>query len=283
MASAVLLSGCVIGDTGTGGPTERTEPPAPTVSTTPTDSLAQDLTVDESSGHAGVALLDDGELRTGGSLADTADAAWSTSKVPLAVAALSRPSLSADVGRQVGAAISASDNGAAEALWASLGTPEEAAQAVEDVLAEGGDPDTDVPSQKRREEFSTFGQTYWTLEAQATFASNLQCLREADTVVAAMGQIVAGQDYGLGQFDGAVYKGGWGPGDDGTYLVRQFGLVPGADGTLVPVAVSATSPDGRYESAQAVLDRVVGSLGAQVTGARGVPQDGDCGDSAAVG
>lgn len=262
-ACALLLGGCVIGDVDQDGDQDQDGPatgsaaPAPTTGTedpadpadtedaeTPETFEQGDLAIDESAGSAGVALLDGGAVRTGGSMADMSDAAWSTSKVPLAIAALN--AAGGGLEEQMRQAISASDNDAAEALWASLGSPSEAAQAVQDVLADGGDTGTEVPAEKRREEFSTFGQTYWTLEAQATFASNLRCLPGTDPVVEAMGQVVAGQDYGLGQIDGAVYKGGWGPGDDGTYLIRQFGLVPAQDGTMVPVAVAAEAPDGSY-------------------------------------
>lgn len=302
VALALLVSGCTIGDVGdrgsdgtdgtdgTGATTapgtpEPTSPSAPSSPSAPASDAPQPggtLEVPEDAGSVGVALLDGGELRTGGSLAGRQDAsdpavtaAWSTIKVPLAVAALrGDPGLTA----QMQQAVTASDNAAADALWSSLGTPEQAASAVQGVLAEAGDTQTTVPAEKRRAEFSTFGQTDWTLEAQTTFARGLQCLDGAGPVLDAMGQVVAGQDYGLGRFDGALFKGGWGPSDDGSYLVRQFGLVPADDGTLVPVAVSATAADGSYESAQGVLDRVVDELHDTVTGAHGVPDGGDCSD-----
>lgn len=293
LMATLLLSGCVIGEADRGEPTGTPAPPsdtavvttgpAPTTggatSTAPPPGPPGDggtVEVPESDGSVGVVLLDDGERRSGGSLAGLADAAWSTSKVPLAVAALNNAPGDQEITAQVRQAITVSDNAAADALWASLGDPADAAAAVQDVLREGGDTSTTVPAEKRRAEFSTFGQTTWSLDDQAVFASGLRCVTGSAPVLEAMGQVGADQSYGLGQFDGARFKGGWGPGEDGTYLVRQFGLVPADDGTVVPVAVAATAPDGSYASAQAVLNQVAEALRDTVRGAHGVATDGDC-------
>ncbi|WP_260853565.1 hypothetical protein [Corynebacterium glyciniphilum] len=285
VATSLLLTGCVIGEVDRDSPTvtsdaatvEVTTGPAPTTGSEP-GPTADDGSLDlpDVAGEAGVVLLDAGDGRSGGSLADLADAAWSTSKVPLAIAALNNAPGDETLAGQMRQAITASDNDAAEALWASLGDPQDAAAAVQDVLREGGDMTTTVPAEKRRAEFSTFGQTTWTLDDQVTFASELRCVSGSDPVLDAMGQVSADQSYGLGQFDGARFKGGWGPREDGTYLLRQFGLIPVNDGTMVPVAVAATATDGSYESAQGVLDQVVESVRDTVAGAHGVAADGDC-------
>src|SRR6516165_12191932 len=63
--------------------------------------------------------------------------AWSTIKVPLAIAALRSDWLRAkDLAAK---AITESDNGASEQLWSGLGDPAEAARRVQDIIAEGGD------------------------------------------------------------------------------------------------------------------------------------------------
>lgn len=291
-AAVLLLTGCVIGEVdrpgettaaGTAGTTSSIAGgAAPSPTTTAPDApdagadAGADIDVAETGGSVGVALLDDGVLRTGGSLADLADAAWSTSKVPLAIAALNAaPGDDALVG-QMRQAITVSDNAAAEVLWTSLGDPAQAAAAVQDVLRAGGDTTTTVPAEKRRAEFSVFGQTTWTLDDQVTFAAGLRCIRGSEPVLEAMGQVSPDQSSGLGQFDGARFKGGWGPDGNGTYLLRQFGLVPAGDGTTVPVAVAVTAADGTYESAQGVLDAAVASVRDTVTGAHGEAADGDC-------
>jgi beta-lactamase class A len=95
--------------------------------------------------------------------------AWSTIKVPLAIAAL-REANPPEVTQTMTAAITDSDNAAAESLWASLGDPTVAAQKVEKVLREAGD-ETKVQSQKVRPPFTAFGQTIWSLTEQAKFIS----------------------------------------------------------------------------------------------------------------
>lgn len=292
----MLLSGCVIGDVdGDGGattadatreaPVDATQDAAPDPTTSGDAAGArveQDLELPAEVtglGEMSVAVLDfvggdgDGDLRFGGA-GDVTDSAWSTSKVPLSVAALRQDSSPAVVA-QVEQAITESDNAAADALWASLGDPATAASAVQDVLAEAGDTTT-VESRKVRPEFSAYGQTQWSLGDQTRFAAELHCLDGAGPVSDAMGRIAEGQNYGLGTFAGAQYKGGWGPGADGRYLVRQFGLVPAQDGTMVPVALAAVPADGSYESGQSALTAVTDALRGEIEGATGVGDRTTC-------
>ena len=180
----------------------------------------------------------------------TAVAPWSTMKVPIAIAALRRsPGMEATAKQ----AIQNSDNAAAEELWGALGTPEQAAAATSGVIKEGSST-ARVESQVVRPGFSSFGQSDWSLSDQAEFASHLRCIRGAEPVVAAMGNIVNGGGYGLGTIPGAIFKGGWGPSSSGGYGVRQFGLIPKSDGKgYVAVAIAVESPDGSYEVGQAEL------------------------------
>ncbi|WP_315148228.1 hypothetical protein [Corynebacterium variabile] len=288
LLTAVTLSGCVIGTVddddadGDAGQTVVTvtddgapDPTGPATSTSaaPAAGPAEGAEVNVDVLYA-LAYLDNGSVVTAGDLETTV--AWSTSKVPVAVAALRAvedgTSLSdaATVQGNVTSAITASDNGAAQALWDSLGDPATAGAKVEDVLREGGDASTTVQTQVVRDGFTSFGQTLWSAADQVRFAGGLSCLAGAQPVLTAMGQISAGQDYGLGRIPEARYKGGWGPDTSGSYQVRQFGLVPGADGTLVPVAVAVTSPDGSYESGSAALSEIVDQLSGTLSGVHGV-------------
>lgn len=154
-------------------------------------------------------------------------------------------------------AITVSDNQAAESLWAALGGGDAAASAVGAVLAEGGDTVSQVPSVHTRAGYSIFGQTRWSLADQARFASNLPCLGGAGRVVDLMGQIAPEQQWGLGRIPGARFKGGWGPGETGGYLVRQFGLVPG-DGGDMAVALAVEAPT--FEAGTAALSSMADAL-----------------------
>lgn len=184
----------------------------------------------------------------------TTGIAWSTIKVPLAIAALRHdPEGSYD---DAEAAITWSDNGAAESLWVSLGDGMEAAKAVQDVLDETGDGDTGVVGPRTQLDYTAFGQTEWTLSNQARFGAALPCLPETETVTRLMSQITPEQRWGLGTLAGAEFKGGWGPDDDsGIYLARQFGVVPTGAGH-VGVALAAQADSGTFEDATALLDQL---------------------------
>lgn len=192
-----------------------------------------------------------GDLQTG--------VAWSTSKVPLAIAALR---VNPGAATQVRAAITQSDNEAAEALWEGLGGGESAASAVTGVLREARDVTTTVPATRLREGFTVFGQTQWDAANQATFAANLPCLPDSAAVLGEMGSIVPEQRWGLGRIDGARFKGGWGPADTHAgYLARQFGILPTPSGD-VAVAVIADAPD--LGSAEKKLDAIAQTLTEQL-------------------
>jgi Beta-lactamase enzyme family len=181
--------------------------------------------------------------------------AWSTIKVPLAVAALRTGSEVSDL---VVATITQSDNAAAEQLWALLGDPVDAARQVEAVIREAGDASTVVESRRLRAEYTPFGQTRWSLADQARFAAGLSDVADASPVVELMGELTADHRWGLAA-KGFAAKGGWGPGVDGSYLVRQFGIVS----DTVGVALAAEVHDGGYEAGVDVVDRLADWLAQQ--------------------
>ncbi len=204
-------------------------------------------------GHYGMAVVAVGgdDVVTFGDW--TTGPAWSTMKVPLTIAAI-RDS-SANGGFAATAAITESDNAAADVLWAALGSGQEAASAVEAVLREGGDAKTVIPATRTRTDYSSFGQAEWTLNDQVRFASRLPCLNRVSTVVKLMEQIVPSHRWGLGAFNGAEFKGGWGPDTSGKYLVRQFGLISTARGQIA-VALAAQPDSGTFSDGMAAMDKM---------------------------
>ncbi len=181
--------------------------------------------------------------------------AWSTIKVPLAIAAL-RKMNPPEVTEAMRAAITESDNAAAEAIWQSLGDPPAAALEIQEVLELGGDSTTLVESQRVRPEFSAFGQTEWTLTGQAQFLASAVCDTSAEPVMSLMRQIETDQRWGLGTIEGAQFKGGWGPSLDGAYLVRQIGIVPTRDGGSTVVAVGVLPASGEFDEGTKTLTRI---------------------------
>jgi hypothetical protein len=170
--------------------------------------------------------------------------AWSTSKVPLVLAAYRKhqPPLITDTMR---AAITESDNAAAESIWASLGEPAIAAEQVQQILRENGDPTTTVESRKVRPEFTAFGQTIWSLANQVRFMASAFCDGENKQVFDLMGQIEANQSWGIGGIPDTLFKGGWGPSSSGKYLVRQFGVLTTPTGK-VSVAIATEPESGQF-------------------------------------
>ncbi|MGB8390805.1 serine hydrolase [Mycobacterium sp.] len=184
----------------------------------------------------------------------SAGVAWSTIKVPLAIAALRH-----DQSRAAGLVakmITESDNAASETLWSRLGDPGEAARQVQAVIREAGDSATVVESRRLRPGFTPFGQTQWTLSSQARFAANLARVPGADAVIHLMHHLVRGHRWGLAA-KGIAVKGGWGPGVRGDYLVRQFAIMPIESGQ---VGVALAAEADAFETGVDVLNTLAGWL-----------------------
>jgi hypothetical protein len=154
-------------------------------------------------------------------------------------------------------ALTVSDNPAAEALWASLGSPEVAAAAVERVLASAGDTSTRVETRVVRQGFTPFGQTQWSLAAQVQLMAALPELPYSGPIRDLMRRVVPEQRWGIGTLGEDVeLKGGWGPGPDGRHLVRQMGIVSLSVGPPLVVAMATIPTDGTEASGIANLDRI---------------------------
>jgi hypothetical protein len=174
--------------------------------------------------------------------------AWSTIKVPLAIA-----SVRAGVGSRelVVQTITQSDNATAEELWSQLGDPADAAQQVQAVI---NDPTTVVESRRLRTEYTAFGQTRWSLVRQAQFAARLPLIPDASDVVDLMHNLCPDHRWGLAT-KGFAAKGGWGPGIADGYLVRQFAIAPVQAGH-VGVAMAADARDGEFETGIDVINKL---------------------------
>jgi len=210
----------------------------------------------------GVSVVGTGRtVRTAGSF--SSGPAWSTIKVPISLAVLDQAggAPSASQRALMMAAIGASDNAAAERLWAELGSPAAAGGKVETVLGQAGDTSTRVQTQVTRGEFSAYGQTDWSIVEQTRFAAALPCLPHGDTVLDLMGQVRSDQRWGLGSAgaQAAQFKGGWGPDPSGRYLARQMGVLR-VDGRLIAATVAVIPADGSFASATSDLTRIASWL-----------------------
>ena len=250
-ALILLLSGCTAPQDNRRPPTAVNAPPSAGQAAPPGDALDTsfaELAASLPPGDLGIAVAGGRQPRSFGSSSGTA---WSTIKVPLAIAALRKNSQTAEP--LMVQAIKESDNAAAERLWAMLGSPTEAAQAVQAVLAQGGDSSTIVQSERVRPPFTPFGQTDWPQQQQARFAFALPCL-DAPSVIDQMRHLDSEQQWGLAT-DGAAAKGGWGPQPDGGYLVRQLAVLTNDAGTS-GVALAAKPADGRFETGTVMVNKL---------------------------
>jgi beta-lactamase class A len=224
-------------------------------------------TIDDLAGEVGVAVGDLGgrSVQTAGDL--STGSAWSTIKVPIALALLSEvggPSnLTSAQASQIEAAITLSDNAAAAALFAELehrhGGVAGAAATVTQVLRAAGDTST-VVSTRGRNGFSPYGQTDWSLTNQQRFVGSLAsgCLGDqasTNLLLDLMGRVTSDR-WGLGSIGlPARWKGGWGPGTDGRYLVRQMGIIQ-RRGQPIAIAIAARAADGQFLSGQTLASQL---------------------------
>ncbi|NLA28608.1 MAG: serine hydrolase [Propionibacterium sp.] len=185
--------------------------------------------------------------------------AWSTAKVPLALAVVQSGQGDA-LTPWISNALRQSDNNAADLLWQSVGADDpERAQAVTSVLRQTGDETTTVPSSPLYPPFSIFGQTQWSTAAQVDFLIQLPCLTGAEQIITDMANVSDSQRWALGAVPGAVFKGGWGPdGTDGGEIVRQFGWYTDASGNAVPVSVAVHAQS--FEAGVAALSALTEAL-----------------------
>lgn len=185
--------------------------------------------------------------------------AWSTVKVPIAIAAL-RDGASPEL---VDLAIKESDNDAAYALWSHVQWTEgDAGSAVKSLLKE---------YDSTGEFAEPFGYSTWLLEEQAKFGAHLPCIPEAEQVYDAMDDIVEWQDNGLDRLPHTRAKGGWGLSEeDNGYTHRQIGVREtegtgkDADGT-VGLAIEVTMPGDYAEEAIPALNLLATGVDRVVT------------------
>ncbi|MCX7445720.1 hypothetical protein OS125_10800 [Corynebacterium sp. P7003] len=211
-------------------------------------------------GGVGVALDDGRDTVTAGTV--LTGPAWSTVKIPVSMAVLFHGAGDTDIAETVDRAVTSSDNAAFDTLWYSLGGGVDAATATERILRRAGD-DTTVTPEITRPGFSAAGQTPWALSDQAGFAQRLTCVPGAGAVLTAMNGIVDDQSYGLGRVPDLPFKGGWGPDENGDYLVRQFGVLRTPGGHL-GVALAVRPDDGTYDTGREMLDRMARALGTEI-------------------
>jgi beta-lactamase class A len=212
--------------------------------------------------------------------------AWSTMKVPVLTTVLAElerrgGSLGAQGSDLATRALEASDNSAAEGLFAGLersdGGLTGASAAVQDTLRRAGDGVTVVNTAPNSGGFTTWGQSEWSAAGEVTFYRALAngCLLSAEDtsyVLGLMRNVESDQRWGAGSAGIAAsvpvaFKGGWGPEDGAGYLVRQSAIIGDGDrGYVLHVMAKpsngsfATGADMTTQTAAWVAHNVPASL-----------------------
>lgn len=128
-----------------------------------------------------------------------------------------------------------------EALWAFLGTPEQAASATTQVLRDYADHRTTVPSSGvGGDSSSPYLATQWALDQQSQLMAALRCDYSRVNPVLSKLNDPADNPWGLQTLPMSYSKGAWGVTSNGGMLVRQFGLIRLADGNTVGIAMAAS-------------------------------------------
>lgn len=123
-------------------------------------------------------------------------------RVPIALAAVEKSGGDDDVGGDLVTALNANDARAAARLWASLGTPQQAAQATMRALRQGGDTTTRVQTQYPL-------RSEWLPVNQVRFAAGLACLPSAEYIRASMTASSPSQQFGFGGYSQAQFSNAW--------------------------------------------------------------------------
>jgi len=205
------------------------------------DRIAAEVTA-ETGVPVGIALHDASGTRSAGTITDFP--AYSTGKVPLAIAALRQsPALAGDAT----AAITASDNEAADRLWSALGGWQ-ATGKVNQVLRDAGSSTVNP---------GWWAMPSWTIADQAAFFAAIPCVDKGPEVEAMMGNVVGYQRWAFGNIPGAKIKGGWLP--ENGYSLRQGAILPVGDG-WVGASVAVRSPDNNFNRASDAATRAAEKL-----------------------
>ena len=144
--------------------------------------------------------------------------AWSTAKILIVAQTLldsgGPNNLTEEQRSLISSALASSDNEAAAALHRQIeaghGGLEGAAGAMNQLLRKAGDESTSVSTQGRST-YSTYGQTLWSSQAQASFMSALMrgCVLDGQSTTflrEQMGNVVPDQRWGLGEVQSPAFK-----------------------------------------------------------------------------
>jgi len=191
--------------------------------------------------------------------------AFETIDVPIALAVLNEPNQPQQLDYMFTRALADNSQAGDEALWAYLGTADEAASKTTQALRAYGDFHTTVDASSEQEQTPPYDTT-WSLEDQSLLMGVLTC-KYADTYKALSKLNDQSDDpWGLQTLPLTYSRGAWGQTANGDLLVRQFGLIRLSDGTQVGIAMAASSTSDDSSAGQAAITELANSVRRLATG-----------------
>lgn len=166
--------------------------------------------------------------------------ALSTIDLPMGLALINNPREPDDPDYMLRRTIVDHSDAGQEAIWAFLGTSEEAARKLTLELRHNGDYSTTLPSTASGDD-APYRSVYWTLDDQSHFMGSVACNYVSNIEVLSQMNKHRGQLWGL-QHLPMNYSIGDAGVANGVNLVRQTGVIYLADGTEVAVSIAITSP-----------------------------------------
>lgn len=195
---------------------------------------------------------------SGGSL--RSGLAWSTIDVATAIAVLNEPKQPEDANYLFRRSLVEDSQAGDDALWAFLGSGDQASEKTMAMLRRYGDWATTVPASTNVDN-PPYTQTVWRLDSQAEFFASTRCdwLRVVDV----MTRLDESREieFGLATLPRAFSKAGQGSTPTGDVELRQGGLIALPDTTEVGVAMVIDAPN--VETARTTLTNLAKVIATQ--------------------
>lgn len=179
--------------------------------------------------------------------------AFATIDVAIALAVLDNPRQPQDRGYLFNRSLAGNSAAADDAMWAFLGTADEAATKTTNALRDHGDWTTRVPAESDRD-IAPYLTTDWRLDAQSRLMAALYC--DAIDMHPVLSQLNdrTPDPWGLQTLPLSYAKGGWGELANGETMVRQFGLIRLRGGQLLGISMAAVGGDDPDAGKQALTE-----------------------------
>lgn len=190
--------------------------------------------------------------------------AWATATIPAAIAILDEAKQPEDRKYMFEKSFVEGSPAGDDALWAYLGTHDQAVSKTLRILHRYGDWGTAIPSEEEAESHP-YRQVLWPLKNQSEFMAEVQCDWVHTVPVMAKMDEPTNSPIGLQTIPRSFSKSGDGT-KDGVFSLRQTGLIDLQDGTPVAVTIMVNNKTGDKEATRDALTTLAKTVASQAKG-----------------